>query len=175
MLWNSGIGNTYKQRSCPLVITTPPASSSRNLAGRISRPLSSRRGVWVPRNIGRPPPCPSGSRSACQLGPAGLPDLARPLALPLRSTLLHFPPPASGMSTPTDHHRRQSPSSQPSPRSGADLHDQRRRQPDTVRTHRLIPVQTSSKALRPHRVNPSRGGKWSPQVEQSGALGGAER
>src|SRR3954452_1376582 len=56
MRWNSGIGNTYKQRSCPLVITTPPASSSRNFAGRNSRPLSSRRGVWVPRNTAVPPP-----------------------------------------------------------------------------------------------------------------------
>src|SRR5439155_9673646 len=59
ILANSATGNTYRQRSCPLVITTPPARSSRNLAGRISRPLSSRRGVWVPRNIGPLPPRPS--------------------------------------------------------------------------------------------------------------------
>src|SRR6478752_7081481 len=32
-------------------MTRPAASSSRNFAGKISRPFSSRRGVWVPRNM----------------------------------------------------------------------------------------------------------------------------
>src|SRR6478752_1705970 len=38
------------QRSWPLVRTSPLASSSRNFAGRIIRPFSSRRGECVPRN-----------------------------------------------------------------------------------------------------------------------------
>src|SRR4051795_3140278 len=37
----------------------PSASSSRNLAGRKSRPLSSSRGEWVPRNTAPPPLDPS--------------------------------------------------------------------------------------------------------------------
>ena len=52
---NSAAGNTERQRSWPLVITTPPATSSRYLAGRNSRPFSSSRGVWVPRNTAPPP------------------------------------------------------------------------------------------------------------------------
>src|ERR671920_2250289 len=43
------------QRSWPLVRTSPLASSSRNFAGRIIRPFSSRRGECVPRNTGPPP------------------------------------------------------------------------------------------------------------------------
>src|SRR3954452_15858243 len=86
MRWNSGIGNTYKQRSCPLVITTLPASSSRNFAGRISRPLSSRRGVWVPRNT-TPTPLSREVRSP--------PGRAEPSAPPLAPPLLHFPPPST--------------------------------------------------------------------------------
>src|SRR5215472_11488376 len=50
MRLNSVTGNTYRHRSWPLVNTSPADSSSRYLAGRISRPFSSRRGVWVPRN-----------------------------------------------------------------------------------------------------------------------------
>src|SRR5262245_11527843 len=61
---------TNRQRSWPFVITSPPCRSSRNLAGRKSRPLSSRRGVCVPRNM-HPPPPPTP---------------------PLRATLPHTPP-----------------------------------------------------------------------------------
>src|SRR5215218_4338702 len=43
------------QRSWPLVRTSPLASSSRNFAGRMIRPFSSRRGECVPRNTGPPP------------------------------------------------------------------------------------------------------------------------
>lgn len=43
------------QRSWPLVRTSPPASSSRNLAGRMIRPFSSRRGECVPRNTAHRP------------------------------------------------------------------------------------------------------------------------
>ena len=39
------------QCSCPRVMTSPEASSSRNFAGKIRRPLSSSLGVKVPRNI----------------------------------------------------------------------------------------------------------------------------
>ena len=49
---NSSVGKTNRQRSWPLQITRPPSSSGRNLAGRARRPLSSRRGVCVPRNTG---------------------------------------------------------------------------------------------------------------------------
>src|SRR3954464_2574061 len=89
MRWNSGVGNTYRQRSCPLVITTPPASSSRNFAGRISRPLSSRRGVGVPRNIGSIPLAPVAVRGPpVKFGPAGSPCHCAPLY----STSLHPQP-----------------------------------------------------------------------------------
>src|SRR4051812_14979260 len=74
---NSAAGHTYRQRSCPRVTTRPSASSSRNLAGRKRRPLSSRRGVWVPRN------------TMSHLSPA----TRNPPCYPLRSTLLHYPPP----------------------------------------------------------------------------------
>ena len=50
-LRNSALGHTYRQRSCPRVTTSPSDSSSLNFAGRKSRPLSSSRGVWVPKNI----------------------------------------------------------------------------------------------------------------------------
>src|SRR5690625_5872971 len=40
---NSVSGNTYTQRSCPLVMTRPVASCSRKRAGRVRRNLSSRR------------------------------------------------------------------------------------------------------------------------------------
>src|SRR5439155_14867211 len=53
---HSAIGNTNRQRSWPLVITRPPSNSLRNLAGSASRPLSSSRGVWVPRNTTHPLP-----------------------------------------------------------------------------------------------------------------------
>ena len=43
------------QRSWPLVRTRPLASSSRNFAGRIIRPFSSRRGECVPRNTAHRP------------------------------------------------------------------------------------------------------------------------
>src|SRR5699024_11112789 len=42
---------TAMQCSCPRVMTSPEASSSRNFAGKISRPFSSSLGVKVPRNI----------------------------------------------------------------------------------------------------------------------------
>ena len=72
---------TYRQRSCPLVRITPPASSSRNLAGRMSLLFSSRRGAWVPRNIGSTPSLND---------PAG-------------STLLHIPPPPPTQPTRVRH------------------------------------------------------------------------
>src|SRR5699024_9456817 len=44
-------GYTAMQCSCPRVMTSPEASSSRNFAGKIRRPFSSSLGVKVPRNI----------------------------------------------------------------------------------------------------------------------------
>src|SRR5699024_5393175 len=45
-------GYTAMQCSCPRVMTSPEASSSRNCAGKIRRDLSSSLGVQVPRTIG---------------------------------------------------------------------------------------------------------------------------
>src|SRR6476661_4909147 len=65
------------QRSWPLVRTSPPASSSRNFAGRIIRPFSSRRGECVPRN------------TAHRLSVLGSPTSP---VLPLPSYALHITP-----------------------------------------------------------------------------------
>src|SRR6478672_12849245 len=65
------------QRSWPLVRTSPPASSSRNFAGRIIRPFSSRRGECVPRN------------TAHRLSVLGSPTSP---VLPLPSYVLHITP-----------------------------------------------------------------------------------
>jgi hypothetical protein len=66
------------QRSWPRVRTSPPASSSRNLAGRMILPFSSRRGECVPRNTSHRP---SAVRSRTTTP-----------ALPLPSYALHFTP-----------------------------------------------------------------------------------
>src|SRR6185312_12393190 len=53
---NSSVANTYRQRSWPRVTTTPAPRSSRNFAGRMTRPLSSSFGLCVPSNIAGSPP-----------------------------------------------------------------------------------------------------------------------
>ena len=69
----ASIGQIARHRSCPRVMTRPAASSSRNFAGKISRPFSSRRGVWVPRNM-------------------PVPHLLAPPSRPVPSTFRHCTP-----------------------------------------------------------------------------------
>src|SRR6185437_12545140 len=78
-LTNWVVGKTNRQRSCPLQITSPPSRSGRNFAGRASRPLSSRRGVWVPRN---------------NIGATSTQDRDY-VSPPLVPTITHFTPPAN--------------------------------------------------------------------------------
>src|SRR5262249_8309828 len=63
----------------PLVTINPPASASRNFAGNVNRPLSSSRGVCVPRN------------TATHLPASGGPAMGHPCA-PRSPTLPHFSP-----------------------------------------------------------------------------------
>lgn len=86
------------QRSWPLVSTKPSASSSRNLAGRMIRPFSSRRGECVPRNTGPPPPSVK--------VPVPAPRRHYPLTC---STLLHKPPQSTQSGVFLPHIRMQEP------------------------------------------------------------------
>jgi hypothetical protein len=123
------------------------------------------------------PSTPLPQRFAVRLSTrAGSPRSSSPSALPLHSTLLHFPPPASGMSASTICQPERNPSSTSCIQSGAPSHDQLSPLPDKPRSDPPIPPHKPPKIATPHPVNPlpgrkvepASGARWSPNPRTPG-------